>query len=157
MLEAAIELDALSVDHLEATKPESLIHLANSNSIGVMLPCSGFHVDGRYADGRSFIDNGGALVIATNANPGSAPCLSMPMSIALAVRNLGITAAEAITACTTNAASLLGYSDTGTLKPGNRADLIMLRHTDERQLGYEFGGSHVDLVICNGKVINPTL
>jgi len=156
MLEAAVELGALSVDHLEATKPDSLKHLAQSNSMGVMLPCSGFHVDGRYANGRAFIDAGGTLVIATNANPGSAPCLSLPMSIALAVRNLGITAAEAITACTTNAAQLLGYSNMGSRTIGNRADLIMLRHTDERQLGYEFGGSHVDLVICNGQIIQPT-
>ncbi len=156
MLEAAIELGALSVDHLEATQPESLKRLAQSNSMGVMLPCSGFHVDGRYADGRSFIDGGGTLVIATNANLGSAPCLSMPMAIALAARNLGITASEAIAACTVNAAGLLGYSDSGLLKPGNRADLIMLRHNDERQLGYEFGGSHVDLVICNGQIINQS-
>ncbi|MBL4810197.1 MAG: imidazolonepropionase [Phycisphaerales bacterium] len=154
MLEAAVELGALSVDHLEATTPESLKYLAQSRTTGVMLPCSGFHVDARYADGRSFLDNSGTLVIATNANPGSAPCLSMPMAIALAVRNLGITAAEAITACTTNAANLLGYPDIGTLKPGNRADLIMLRHTDHRQLGYEFGGSPIDLVICNGKIIH---
>jgi imidazolonepropionase len=157
MLEAAIELDALSVDHLEATTPESLARLAKSNTMGVMLPCSGFHVDGRYGDGRSFIDHNGALVIATNVNPGSAPCLSMPMSIALAVRNLGITAAEAITACTTNAASLLGYHDLGTLQQGSNADLIMLRHKDERQLGYEFGGSHVDLTICDGKIVHQTL
>jgi len=155
MLEAAVELGTLSIDHLEATTPKSLKHLAESNSMGVMLPCSGFHVDGRYADGRSFIDAGGTLVIATNANPGSAPCFSMPMAIMLAVRNLGITAAEAITACTTNAANLLRFADIGTIKPGNRADLILLRHTDERQLGYEFGGSHVDLVICNGQTINP--
>ena len=154
MLEAAVELGALSVDHLEASTPESLKHLAQSRTTGVMLPCSGFHVDARYADGKAFIDAGGTLVIATNANPGSAPCLSMPMAIALAVRNLGITAAEAITACTTNAAQLLCHCDTGKLKPNNRADLIMLRHTDERQLGYEFGGSHVDLVICNGKIIH---
>ncbi len=157
MLEAAIELDALSVDHLEATTPESLARLADSNTMGVMLPCSGFHVDGRYGNGQSFIDHNGALVIATNVNPGSAPCLSMPMSIALAVRNLGITAAEAIAACTANAAHLLGYKDIGTLKPGNSADLIMLRHSDERQLGYEFGGSHVDLTICNGKIVHQTL
>jgi len=152
MLEAAVQLGAMSVDHLEATKPQSLEYLAQSSSMGVMLPCSGFHVDQRYADGRAFINAGGTLVIATNVNPGSAPCLSMPMSIALAVRNLGITAAEAISACTVNAAHLLGYSDMGMLKAGNRADLIMLRHTDERQLGYEFGGSHVDLVICNGQI-----
>ena len=153
MLEAAIELGALSVDHLEATPPESLKKLAQSNTMGVMLPCSGFHVDDRYGDGRAFIDAGGALAIATNVNPGSAPCLSMPMAIALATRKLGITAAEAITASTINAASLLGFHDQGTLEVGQRADLIMLRHRDERQLGYTFGGSPIDLVICNGSIV----
>ncbi len=153
MVEAAIELGALSVDHLEATTPESLTHLAQSNTMGVMLPCSGFHVDERYGDGRSFIDAGGALAIATNINPGSAPCLSMPMSIALAVRNLGITAAEAITASTINGAHLLGFTDIGTIETGQQADLIMLRHTDERQLGYTFGGNPIETVICNGQII----
>jgi len=153
MLEAAIKLGALSVDHLEATKPESLVTLAQSNTMGVMLPCSGFHVDARYADGRSFIDAGGALAIATNVNPGSAPCLSMPMSIALAVRNLGITASEAITASTINGAHLLGFTDIGTVEVGKRADLIMLRHIDERQLGYTFGGNPVETVICNGRLV----
>jgi len=153
MLDAAIELGAISVDHLEATQPESLVTLAQSNTMGVMLPCSGFHVDGRYADGRSFIDAGGSLAIATNVNPGSAPCLSMPMSIALAVRNLGITAAEAIIASTSNGAHLLGFTDIGTIEFGKRADLIMLRHTDERQLGYTFGGNSVKAVICNGQIV----
>ncbi|MCR9076714.1 MAG: imidazolonepropionase, partial [bacterium] len=132
MLEAAIELGALSVDHLEATEPDSLMKLAASETMGVMLPCSGFHVDDRYGDGRAFIDANGALAIATNVNPGSAPCLSMPMAIALATRKLGITAAEAITACTFNGAHLLGFDDQGTLEAGKRADLVMLRHRDER-------------------------
>lgn len=154
MLEAAIELGALSVDHLEATGPDSLKALAQSETMGVMLPCSGFHVDDRYADGRAFIDAGGSLAIATNVNPGSAPCLSMPMTITLATRKLGITAAEAITASTVNAAHLLGFEDQGTLEVGQRADLIMLRHRDERQLGYTFGGSHVELVICNGRIVD---
>ncbi len=157
MLQAAIGMGALSVDHLEATPPEALEYLARSASMGVMLPCSGFHVDQRYGDGRAFIDAGGSLVIATNVNPGSAPCHSMPMAIALSVRNLGITAAEAITASTANAASLLGFSDMGMVETGKRADLIMLRHTDERQLGYEFGGSHVDLVLCNGQAVEKSI
>ncbi|MFK7882968.1 MAG: imidazolonepropionase [Phycisphaerales bacterium] len=152
MLDAAIGLGARSVDHLEATSPEALVRLAESETMGVMLPCSGFHVDGRYADGRAFLDAGGALAIATNCNPGSAPSLSMPMAIALAVRHLGMTAAEAIIASTVNAATLLGYDDLGTIEPGKRADLILLRHQDERQLGYEFGGRHVDATICNGQV-----
>ena len=154
MVEAAIELGALSVDHLEATKPESLTTLAKSRTMGVMLPCSGFHVDGRYADGKSFIAADGALAIATNVNPGSAPCLSIPMSIALAVRNLGITAAQAITASTINGSHLLGFDDLGSIEPGKQADLVILRHQDERQLGYTFGGNHIDTVICNGTVVN---
>lgn len=153
MLEAAVELGALSVDHLEATKPDSLTALAQSNTMGVMLPCSGFHVDDRYGDGRAFIDANGGLAIATNVNPGSAPCLSMPMSIALATRKLGLTAAEAICASTVNGAHLLGFYDLGTLDVGTQADLVMLRHRDERQLGYTFGGSHVEFVICNGAIV----
>jgi imidazolonepropionase len=153
MLDEAIRLGALSVDHLEATSSEKLDLLARSKTMGVMLPCSGFHVDDRYADGRSFIDANGALAIATNANPGSAPCFSMPMSITLAVRKLGITAAESITASTANAAALLGFDDVGTIEIGKRADLVLLRHRDERQLGYEFGGRHTDMTICNGSVV----
>lgn len=153
MLEAAIELGALSVDHLEATGPESLRTLARSQTMGVMLPCSGFHVDDRYGDGRGFIDEGGALAIATNVNPGSAPCLSMPMAIALATRKMGITAAEAISASTVNGARLLGFSDQGTIAPGQKADLVMLRHRDERQLGYTFAGNHTELVFCDGVIV----
>jgi len=153
MLEAAIELGALSVDHLEATPNESLTLLARSNTMGVMLPCSGFHVDSRYGDARAFIDQNGALAIATNVNPGSAPCVSMPMSIALAVRNLGITAAEAICASTINGAHLLGFDDLGSIQKGNQADIVMLRHSDERQLGYFFGGNHTEMVMCNGRII----
>jgi len=154
MLDAAIGLGARSVDHLEATSPDALTRLGESETMGVMLPCSGFHVDGRYGDGRAFVDAGGALAIATNCNPGSAPCLSMPMAIALAVRHLGITAGEAIAASTVNGASLLGYDDMGTVEEGKRGDLVLLRHRDERQLGYEFGGGHADMVICNGAVVS---
>jgi imidazolonepropionase len=155
MTSAAIRLGLRSVDHLEATHATDLRALAGSSTFGVMLPCSGFHVDGRYANGRGFVDAGGALVIATNCNPGSAPSSSMPMAIALAVRHLGITAAEAIGACAVNGASLLGLVDRGTIETDQRADLILLRHTDERQLGYEFGGNPVDAVICNGKLVVP--
>ncbi len=153
MIPEAIRRSFTSVDHLEATTPEDLRLLAGSETFGVMLPCSGFHVDGRYADGRAFLDAGGKLAIATNANPGSAPCLSMPMAVALAVRHLGITAAEAIGACTVNAAALLGLDDRGRIAPGMIADLVLLRHTDERQLGYEFGGRHADAVIVGGEIV----
>ncbi len=149
----AVEHGAVSVDHLEATTDEDLTILARSETLGVMLPCSGFHTDGRYADGRAFIDAGGALVIATNCNPGSAPTNSMPMAIALAARFNGLAPAEAITACTANAAALLGRDDRGYIAPGARADLVLLRHTDERSLAFEFGGNPVDVVVCGGAII----
>jgi imidazolonepropionase len=143
-----------SVDHLEATGPEELAAIAASDCFGVMLPCSGFHTDGRYGDGRGFLDAGGRLVIATNCNPGSSPSLSMPMAIALAVRHLGVTAGEAIAAATLNAAALLGLEDRGRIEPGLRADILLLRHRDERQLGYEFGGSHALVVVCGGDFVS---
>ncbi len=148
----AIDHGAKSVDHLEATVDADIAPLAKSDTFGVALPCSGFHVDGRYADGKALLDAGCLLAIASNCNPGSAPSASMPMAIALGVRNLGISAAEAIGACTRNAAHLLALPDRGSIVPGNRADLILLRYQDERQLGYEFGGSPVDLVLCKGQI-----
>ncbi|GAB4554072.1 MAG: imidazolonepropionase [Phycisphaerales bacterium] len=147
----AVEHGAVSVDHLEATSPEELARVACSETFGVMLPCSGFQVDGRYADGRAFLDHGGRLVIATNCNPGSAPTSSMPFAIALSTRHLRITAHEALRACTLNAARLLGLDDRGVIREGARAELILLRHTDERMLGYEFGGNPVDAVWCGGE------
>jgi len=153
MLDVAIGLGARSVDHLEASTPEGLAALARSETFGVMLPACGFHLDSRYGKGRAFLDAGGKLALATNLNPGSAPCSSMPMVIALAVRHMGLSVAEAIGATTSNAAALLGLSDRGYLAAGARADLIMLAHEDERELGYEIGGNPVELVIIGGRVI----
>jgi imidazolonepropionase len=152
-VELAIELGARSLDHLEATPAEALIELAKAGIFGVMLPASGFHLDGRYADGRAFLDAGGRLVLASNCNPGSAPTSSMPLVIALAARKLGVTAHEAIAATTSSAAELLGLPDRGRVQVGQRADLLLLRHADERQLAYELGGNPVVNVICGGQLV----
>ncbi|MCW5765093.1 MAG: imidazolonepropionase [Phycisphaeraceae bacterium] len=150
---AALRLDARSIDHLEASTREDLALLAAApNTAGVMLPACGFHLDGRYARGRRFVQDGGLLAIATNCNPGSAPCFSMPLVIALAVRHLGLSFPEAFAAATVNPAHVLGLRDRGAIAPGLRADLLLLRHTDERALAFEFGASPVDIAICNGAV-----
>jgi imidazolonepropionase len=149
----ALELGARSVDHLEAAAAEDLDALARSPAFGVMLPASGFHVDGRYANGRAFLDAGGKLVLASNCNPGSAPTSSIPFVVALAVRKLGVHVDEAIRAVTSTAAALLGLPDRGRVAAGQRADLVLLRHTDERQLAYELGGNPVDVVVCAGRVV----
>jgi imidazolonepropionase len=151
-LPLAIELGACSADHLEATAPADLARLAQSSCYGVMLPASGFHTDDRYGLARAFLDAGGKLVLATNYNPGSAPCSSMPFVIALAVRKLALSALEALRACTDSAARLLGFGDRGRIAVGARADLVLLRHEDERSLGYEVGGNPVSHVIVAGRL-----
>lgn len=153
MIPEAIRLHAQSVDHLEATTKADFLALAESPTFGVILPCTGFHTDQRFAKAGFFADQGGALALATNCNPGSSPTHSMPFAIALAVRFCGLRPAEAIIAATVNPAVLLGYTDRGTIEVGKRADLIMLRHKDERLLAYEFGGNPVDAVICNGQLV----
>jgi len=77
----------------------------------------------------------------------------MAMVLALAVRGCGLTAAEAITASTINPAVLLGFGDRGTIEAGKRADLLLLRHRDERALAFCLGDQPIELVICGGQVV----
>lgn len=153
MVPNAIKLGARSVDHLEASTADDLHAIAASNTIGVILPACGFHLDGRYANAREILSRGGRVALATNCNPGSAPSTSIPFAIALAVRHCGMTPAEAIVATTRTAAKVLNLNDRGVITPGARADLVLLRHHDERALAYDFGGDHVDAVIVNGRVM----
>ncbi len=153
MVEAALEREFLSVDHLEASSTELLQRVAQSNTHAVVLPCSGFHVDRRYADARSLLDSGARLCIATNLNPGSAPCPSMPMAIAHASRFNGsppVTPEEAILATTRTPSRMLGLHEHGTLTPGATADAILLHHTNERELAHTFGSNPVDRVWVAG-------
>jgi imidazolonepropionase len=153
MIPEAVRMHARSVDHLEASTKKDLILLAQSPTCGVILPCTGLHTDQRFTRSRLFIEQGGALALATNCNPGTSPSHSIPFAIALAVRFCGLTPAEAIIAATANAATVLGLNDRGNIAPGQRADLILLHHKDERALAYELGGNPVDQVIVGGKVI----
>lgn len=150
-VDLAIELGARSVDHLEASRPDDLARLARAGIPGVLLPASGFHTDGRYADGRALLDAGGAAVLATNCNPGTAPTLSMPFVLALARRKLGLTLPECLAAATARPAELLGLPDRGRIAPGLRADLLVLAHDDERELGHELGGNPVEAVVVAGR------
>jgi imidazolonepropionase len=149
----AASLGLRSVDHLEASTDADLRALANSDTVGVGLPICGMHLDHRYARLRTLVDIGGIVAIATNFNPGSAPCMSMPLAIAAAVRHCGLTPAEAITAATLNAAHVLGLPDRGHITQGARADLILLTHEDERALAYELGGDPVDVVVVGGQAV----
>jgi imidazolonepropionase len=151
MVPEAIRLGARSIDQLEASSKADLLQLAQSPACGVILPCSGFESNQRYARAGFLADSGGAVALATGCGPESAPALSMPFAIALAVRFCGLTPAEAIVACTVNAATVLNLRDRGAIETGQRADLIILRHHDERLLAWELGGNPVDMVICGGR------
>lgn len=153
MVEAALEREFVSVDHLEASDPALLQHVAQSETHAVVLPCSGFHVDRRYADARTLVDQGAKLCLATNLNPGSAPCPSMPMAIALACRFCGdppVSPEQAIVAATRTPARMLGFEDRATLAPGSTADVVLLHHTNERELAHSFGANPVDRVWIAG-------
>jgi imidazolonepropionase len=90
------------------------------------------------------------VALASDYGVATAPTHAMPFVIALAVRYSGLTVAEAIAATTVNAAAALGLNDRGTIEVGQRADLILLRHRDERLLAHEIGGNPVDLVVAAG-------
>ncbi len=150
MVGESLKQFARSVAGLESATKADLLALAVSNTFGVMMPATSFHLGRRYARAGAFVDSGGLLALASNYNPHTAPTYSMPFVIALAVRYSGLTVAEAITACTVNAAAVLGLNDRGTIEPGRRADLILLRHRDERLLAHELGGNPVDCVMSAG-------
>ncbi len=139
MIPEAIRRGFRSVDHLEASSPEHLLALAASETFGVMLPMCGWHLDGRYANGGRFVEAGGSLAIASNLNPGSAPCPSMASVVAQATRKLGLSIGGAIEAATAGPARLLGLHDRGRLEPGQRADLILLDTDDARNVAF-YGG-----------------
>ena len=155
MLPIAIELGAISVDHLEHSTDKEIALLATSDTIGVLLPASGFCLNDTYARGRKIIDMDCAVAIASNFNPGSAPMPSMPFAIALACRRLGLNPAEAITAATVNAACVLGLQEqVGRIKVGFRGDIQLLDCEDERELAWQICGGGPLLVSIDGQIVH---
>ena len=148
--ELACELGALSVDHLEASGPAQIAALAASNTVATILPGVTLHLGLPAAPGRALIDAGAAVAVGTDLNPGSSPVFSTQLALALAVRLCRLTPAEALTACTVNAAAALGLSDRGTLAPGQRADFLALHSHDWRDLPYMLGASPVRSVFVSG-------
>ncbi|ULH17554.1 imidazolonepropionase (plasmid) [Deinococcus sp. KNUC1210] len=148
--ELACELGALSVDHLEASGPAQIAALAASQTVATLLPGVTLHLGLPAAPGRRLIDAGAAVAVGTDLNPGSSPVYSTQFALALAVRLCGLTPAEALSACTVNAACALGLHDRGALTPGQRADFLVLNSPDWRDLAYPLGTSPVGSVYRGG-------
>jgi imidazolonepropionase len=149
----AIELGARSVDHLEATGPEGVRALAASGVVAVLLPVSALFLDRAMPPARALADAGAAIALATDFNPGSSFCESLPIVCSLACTQLHLSPEEALAACTVNAAYVLGRSDRiGRAVPGHDADLVLLDAPDWRHLAYHLGGDLVSTVIRHGEV-----
>lgn len=151
----AVELGAVSADHLDVTPPEEVAWLAQSDTVGVALPVVNFNLGSlHYADARGLIDAGAAIALSTDINPGSAPCPSMPIVMNIACRYQRLLPSEALIASTINAAYAVGLgARVGSLEPGKQADLLVLSATDYRLLAYQIGGNLVETVIKRGEII----
>jgi imidazolonepropionase len=151
----AVELGAISVDHLDVTSQADIELIAKSNTIATPLPAVNFNLGmDRYANARALIDAGAILALSTDLNPGSAPCLSMPMVMAIACRYQKLSPAEALNASTINASFAVGINHIlGSLEPGKQADILILKEADYRHLAYFFGHNPVEMVIKRGKLI----
>jgi imidazolonepropionase len=152
-LELALELGARSIDHLEATGEAGVSALAESDVVGVLLPASALFLDRPMPPARALVDAGAAVALATDFNPGSAFCESLPLVCSLASTQLHLSPSEALTASTVNAAYVLGRADrNGRIAPGFAADLVLLDAPDWRHLAYHLGGDLVATVIQGGRV-----
>jgi imidazolonepropionase len=151
---AAVQQFAVSVDHLEHATAADAALLAGSGTMATLLPCASFHHGGPSAPARALIDSGAAVALATNFNPRLTPTLNMQTVVALACMQLGLTAAEAISAATINGAHALGRAGrTGSLEPGKLADVLILDASDYRDLARDFGGNLVRRTMKRGVFI----
>lgn len=152
----AVELGAISADHLVQTPTEDINALGKSETVAVSLPATPFGLaESDYTPAKRILEAGGCLALATDLNPGTAWCESMQFVIALACRYLKITPAQAIAASTINAAAAIKRDSTlGSLTPGKQADLIILDVPNYKHLGYRFGTNLVSTVVKRGKVVH---
>ena len=149
----AMEMGAASIDHLDEVSDDEVKLLAVSNTAGVVIPTENFSAGKTtFANARKLIDAACAVAISTDYNPGSAPCPSMPMAMAIACRYQKLLPSEALNAATINSAHALGLAHrVGSIEVGKLADVLLIDTEDYRQIAYEFGGNLVSAVFKSGK------
>ncbi|MEK6439680.1 imidazolonepropionase [Pseudonocardia sp. T1-2H] len=135
----AVELGAASVDHCTHLTGDDVDALAGGDTVATLLPGVEFSTRSPYPDARRLLDAGVTVVLATDCNPGTCSSSSMPFMIALAVREMGMTPAEALWAATAGGARALRRTDIGVVAPGNRADLAVLDAPTHLHLAYRPG------------------
>ena len=148
----AVELGAASVDHCTYLSDADVEALAGSETVATFLPATDFSTRQPYPDARRVIDAGASVAIATNTNPGSSNTTSMSFCIALAVREMGMSADEALAAATLGGATALRRDDVGRLSPGARADAVVLDAASHADLVYRPGVPLIATTIRGGEV-----
>jgi imidazolonepropionase len=146
----AVELGAASADHCTHLSAADVDALAGGDTVATLLPGAEFSTRSAYPDARRLIDAGVTVALATDCNPGSSYTSSMPFCIALAVREMRMTPAEAVRAATAGGARALRRDDIGRIAVGARADLIVLDAPSHLHLAYRPGVPLVKTVLHNG-------
>jgi imidazolonepropionase len=155
-IEAAIKLNALSVDHLETMTDADITALSTSKTIGTLLPTAAFFLRMQYQPARTLIDNNCAIALASDYNPGSSPSGNMNFVIALACIQMKMLPEEAINAATINAAFAMELqNELGSISIGKKANLIFTKPISSlAYLPYSFGSNLIDKVMINGEFIS---
>ncbi|MFC4585363.1 imidazolonepropionase [Sphaerisporangium corydalis] len=135
----AVELDAASADHVTHLSDADVDALASGGTVATLLPGAEFSTRSRYPDARRLIDAGATVALAADCNPGSSYTTSIPFCVALAVRDMNMTPAEAVWAATMGGARALRRADIGHLGPGARADAVLLDAPSYVHLSYRPG------------------
>jgi imidazolonepropionase len=148
----AVELGAISADHLVSISTGEISALAKSDTVAVALPATPFGLaEGHNMPAKAIIDAGGVVAVGGDMNPGTAWCENLQFALALACRNLKLTPSQAIAAATINgAAAVSRQARVGSVEVGKQADLLLLEVDDYRHLGYRFGTNLVHTVIKKG-------
>ncbi|QTA79348.1 Imidazolonepropionase [Desulfonema limicola] len=151
----AAELGAVSADHLLAVSTENIDKMAKAGVIATLLPATAYSLRKPCARAKHMIERGLAVALATDCNPGSSYTWSMPFIFGLAVMNMGLSPAQALTASTLNSAYVLGMEkQAGSLDKGKQADFLMLEGKTPSILAYNAGGCPVKAVYKLGEPVS---
>lgn len=152
----ACELGLVAVDHCTYLSDDDVAALADSGTIATLLPGVEFSTKQPYPDARRLVDAGVSIALASDCNPGSCFTSSMPLCVALGVREMGLTPTEAVVAATVGGARALDRDDVGVLAPGMRADLVMLEAPSHLHLAYRPGVPLVAGTWVGGRPTDPS-
>jgi imidazolonepropionase len=155
-IQLAVEMGCASADHCTYMSDDDVAALAGSSTVATFLPATDFSTRQPYPNARLLLDAGGVTALAANCNPGSSFTTSMAFCIALAVRDMHMTIDEAIWSATAGGAAALHRSDIGAIKPGMRADLVILNTPNAIDLVYRPGVPLVANTIIGGTITGPS-